>query len=56
MTEQQKQQIDNDAEREAMALSKQRKLEQPKRLRLQTGSYSSIEFDKLFTIDQHHKN
>ena len=56
MTEQQKQQIDSDAEREAMALGKQRKLEQPRRLRLQIGSYSSIEFDKLFVIDKLHKN
>jgi len=56
MTEQQKQQIDNDAEREANALAKQGQHEKPKRLRLEMGSYSKAEFDKIFTIDDLHKN
>ena len=40
---------------EAMALVKQGRRERPRRLRLITGSYSKMEFDKLFATDRYHK-
>ena len=48
--------IDRQAEAEAQALSKVGRRERSRRLRFETGSFSSTEFDRLFTIDQHHKN
>ena len=52
MTKQEKQQIDSDAEREALALSRAGKYHRPKRLRLQVKSYSENKFDKLFALSK----
>lgn len=48
-----KQQIDADAEREALALDRQGKNNRPKRLRFETSSYNRQILDRLFIDDKY---